>query len=969
MISSRYDEINNLLDALLNLPPQERPAFLQRSCGGDTSLQQTLEALLAAYESEDGFLDSPALLQLGQDPQPAQLSTDLSGCVIAGYAILRPLGAGALAEVWLARDNRLQRPVALKVLRTKFARDLNQVLRFEQEARAASNLNHPNIVTIHEIGNSDACHFIAQEFVDGVTLRKRLQNGALPLASTIDFASQVAGALAAAHNAGIIHRDIKPENLMIRTDGLVKVLDFGIARVIEEATERENDWRHAHDGLTTPGQVLGTVKYMSPEQARGLHLDARSDLFSFGVVLYEMATGKAPFSGATNADTLAAVLSHDPVPPSAQRADIPPELDQLIVRCLKKDRDQRIDSAEQLHTELKNLRLSGGQQSSPVSAASRPEQAKRASGKVRAFSSSGRSFVLAAVIALAIVSVLVWWLKYPGVSALPFDSIEMTPVALPGLVTDAAIAPDGKKTAYLLQAPNGPSLWIRQFASSPDQQIATLEPGTYRDVIYSPDGADLYYVQTTNLASDLYRIPSAGGQPRKILGNVTGRISLAPDARHLAFVRRDDNLVEESLIVAESDRGEERTLITRRRPYYLSLQAVAWSHDGKSIFCLAGSEPSYTPNAYHIVQVDIATGREKRLWGHTWARAGSLVSSRDGKMLILAASEHYKQEMQLWRIALPGGRVTRITRDLSNYAKLGLSADSQNLLAVRVETRADLWTMPNDSPDSARQISNGEIRSLNSAAWTRNGEIIYSASVGPFLNIWKMSADGQRVDQLSKANWDEAEVAATPDGRYILYQSDGKIWRMNSDGSARRQLTPGNLDVHDVHPVASRDSQWVLYGSFNQWSPDVGGKETIWRVPIDGGEPVQVTKQITSIPAVSPDGRLIACAYFLLDKPPSTAKIAVYLFDGGDPIKIFDRPSGSDDNVTWSGDGKSLEYIVRHGDESNIWRQPLDGGQPFPVTHFRSDALFFLSPSLDGKRLVLGRGKEISEIVLITQTR
>jgi Tol biopolymer transport system component len=189
---------------------------------------------------------------------------------------------------------------------------------------------------------------------------------------------------------------------------------------------------------------------------------------------------------------------------------------------------------------------------------------------------------------------------------------------------------------------------------------------------------------------------------------------------------------------------------------------------------------------------------------------------------------------------------------------------------------------------------------------------------------------------------------------------------MNADGSAARQLTPGNPDVH---PVASRDSQWVLYASFKGWSPDVGGKETIWRVPINGGEPVQVTKQVTSIPAVSPDGRLIACAYFLLDKPQSTAKIAVYRFGGGDPIKIFNRPSGSDVQVSWSGDGKSLEYIVRRGDASNVWRQPLGGGQPFPVTHFRSDALFFLSPSLDGKQIVLGRGKELSEIVLITQAR
>jgi Tol biopolymer transport system component len=540
----------------------------------------------------------------------------------------------------------------------------------------------------------------------------------------------------------------------------------------------------------------------------------------------------------------------------------------------------------------------------------------------------------------------------------------MTPIALPGLVTDAAISPDEKASAYLLQAPNGPSLWSRQLASSSDQRITTLEPGTYRDVVYSQDGEYLYYIQATNRTAALYRISTAGGQPRKILDNVTGRISLAPDAQHLAFVRRNDNLVEESLILAKSDGSEERTLTTRRPPNYLSLLAVAWSYDGRSVFCLAGNAPFYTSNAYHIVRIDVATGREKSVSRHTWARVGSLVSSRDGRMLILAANEHYEQEMQLWRVAYPAGLVTRITSDLNNYDKLSLSADSQNLLAVRVEKRADLWTMPSDNPNSARQISNGEIRALNSAAWTRNGEIIYSASVGPFLNIWKMSADGQSADQLTKARRDEGEVATTPDGRYILYQSEGKIWRSNSDGSAPLQLTPGNLDVH---PVVSRDSQWVLYASFKGWSPDVGGKESIWRVPINGGEPVQVTKQITSIPAVSPDGKLIACAYFLLDKPQSPAKIAVYRFDGGDPIKIFDRPSGSDIKVTWSADGKSLRYIVTRGDASNIWRQALDGGSPFPVTHFRSNALFFVSPSLDGKQLVLGRGKELSEIVLITQ--
>ena len=220
------------------------------------------------------------------------------------------------------------------------------------------------------------------------------------------------------------------------------------------------------------------------------------------------------------------------------------------------------------------------------------------------------------------------------------------------------------------------------------------------------------------------------------------------------------------------------------------------------------------------------------------------------------------------------------------------------------------------------------------------------------------------LDQLSRANADQIEVAATPDGRYVIYQSGGKIWRMNADGSDPKQLTRGNLDVH---PVSSPDSRWVVYASFRGWSPDVGGRPMIWRVPIEGGEPVQITQDINSLPAVSPDGKLVACAYFLLDQPQSIPKIAVYPFQGGPAIKMFDRPIGSDDKVYWSADGNSLEYIVSRGDVSNIWRQPLGGGEPAPITHFGADRLFFLSPSPDGKQLVLGRGKEVTELVLITQ--
>lgn len=941
--------MNALLDGLLEVPPHERAAFLARSCRGDENLRTAIEALLAAYESEEGFLDVPALILLGKDQNIEQQRTDLAGSILGGYEILQSLGAGALAEVWLARDKRLQRRVALKILRVNFVRDPNQVLRFEQEARSASKLSHPNIVTIYEIGESEGVRFIAQELVEGTTLRRRLAEGPMPIKEIVEIGIQVVAALSAAHQAGIIHRDIKPENLMIRPDGLVKILDFGIARVVEEG---ESSSLHTDGNLTTPGLILGTMKYMSPEQARGLALDVRSDIFSLGVVLYEMACGRAPFSGPTSADTLRAVLADEPAPLPKHRPDVPFDFEEVVLRCLRKDRNERISSAQDLGRELKALTQRGKDQESIA-----PKGA--GTPLFRLFAA------LSTLVAVAVLFTLTWRVVHRGSPSLPFDSLEMTRLTLPGPVTDAAIAPDGKNVAYLMEGAERPSLWVRQLVPTLDKQIARLEPGNYQDLIYSPDGEYVYYIQTTNLTGSLYRVRSTGGRAQEVLSNVAGRVSFSPDGRHLAVIRLDMTRWEESLIVASSDGTGERWLTTRRRPYYYSRSGVAWSGDGKSIFCLAGKEPFYTANAYHVVRVALANGRETPVAGRSWAEIGSMIGSMDGRMLIVGAREHSDQELQLWRISYPTGQVARITRDLSNYAELSLSADAQTLLAVRRERTADLWTMHPGNADGAKQASNGDVPGLNSAAWSTGDRIIYSASTGQFLNLWEMNAAGQNPNQLTRAAIDQTEVAATPDGRYIVYQAGGKIWRVNADGSAPRQLTKGNLDVH---PVTSPDSQWVVYASFQGWSPGIGGRPMIWRVPIDGGQAIQLTKDINSMPAVSPDGKRIACSYYLFDQPQSTPKMAVYPFEGGPAIKVFERPNGSDDEVYWSPDGRSLEYIVSRGDVSNIWRQSLEGGEPVPITKFRTDRLFFLNPSPDGKQFLLGRGKERTELVLFTQT-
>jgi len=355
MTPERYQHIGQLFNGALKLAPAERRAFLIQACGLDTELRDEVERLLE-YHSEDGeFLDRPAM-EMAATLLAQQQQVSLLGQMISHYKILAQLGAGGMGEVWLAEDTRLGRKVALKLLPDKFAGDPERSRRFETEAKAASATNHPNIVSIHEIGESDGTYYIAQEYVEGETLRNCIERGPIPLLEALDIAHQTANALAAAHGAGIVHRDIKPENIMLRHDGFVKVLDFGLAGINQtEAMSESLSNAKTLPKNTAPGMILGTVNYMSPEQTRGQKLDSRSDLWSLGVVLYEMLTGQRPFHGESMPDIFVAILERQPTPLTESLADPPPQLEQLLDKLLAKSREQRYQSTAQLAAELKRF--------------------------------------------------------------------------------------------------------------------------------------------------------------------------------------------------------------------------------------------------------------------------------------------------------------------------------------------------------------------------------------------------------------------------------------------------------------------------------------------------------------------------------------------------------------------------------------------------------------------------------------
>jgi serine/threonine protein kinase len=371
----QYNRVGQLYHQALELGGDERAEFLERECDGDELLRREVESLIASHEEQQSFLAAPAVEVVAK--QMADEDALSAGQQISHYRIISLLGKGGMGEVYLAQDTRLSRKVALKALPSKFTQDTERVRRFEREARTASALNHPNILSIHEIGQEGGRHYIVTEFVDGETLRQYCERTKVTLNDALDIAIQVAGALAAAHEAGVVHRDIKPDNVMLRRDGYVKVLDFGLAKLVEKTSEGSPDAEIKLFDTTTPGVVLGTVAYMSPEQARGLKVDARSDIFSLGAVLYEMVGGKAPFQGTNAFEVIAAILEREPLPLGQHQAEAPAELERIVSRALEKDRELRHQSASDLRAELKRLQreLKSGS-TATISSERRPTDAR-----------------------------------------------------------------------------------------------------------------------------------------------------------------------------------------------------------------------------------------------------------------------------------------------------------------------------------------------------------------------------------------------------------------------------------------------------------------------------------------------------------------------------------------------------------------------------------------------------------------
>ena len=1004
MTPERWQQVKDIFNSAIAYAPEERSSFISRACSGDEELRSEVESLIASHEQSGNFIDQPAF-EVAASLLAGERAELTPGYTIAPYEVISFISRGGMGEVYLAEDKRLGRKVALKRLPSTFTTNDDRLRRFEQEARAASALNHPNIITIYEIRQAAGSHIIATEYVEGETLRQRLVRAPLMLFETLNIAIQVADALVAAHKAGIIHRDIKPENIMLRPDGYVKVLDFGLAKLSEQTSPAVAAEAPTIQVRTGSGIVIGTAGYMSPEQARGLSVDHRSDIFSLGAVIYEMVARRKPFEGDTPSDTLASILKTEPPSLARVAPGVPPELVRIVNKSLRKDREERYQVVKDLWLDLKALKqeleFQDKLDASVASEADANGTSVMPAGDVTAAMSGPRHTVSGSAIshisesisieikrhkvgaALALLAVLLvagagsfgvykWFHREPPVEH--FWDIRLTRLTNSGNAIDATISPDGKYIVYVLSDRSSQSLYIRQVSTANDKLIVPPARVGFFGITFSPDGTDIYYVLKVNLdAGTLYRIPALGGAPVKVLEKIDAAVSFSPDGKQFVFVRGNyPNPGETALVVANIDGTGERNVVVKKNPERFApifFTGPSWSPDGKliaaSVLTLGGRSK--------VQAFSVDDGSEKDLSTQTWLYSARVQWLQDMSGVLVVAGDNAISAM-IWLISYPDGHVRRVTNDLNAYRVMALTQDGKKLVTIQSQGLVNLWVVPQGDAKKEVRLPTGNVASFfsltgSNLSWTPDGRVVYVSNESGAADIWITDPDGNNRKQLT-ANKGTANVSpvVTADGRYIVFVlwQEGKknVWRMNLDGSNPVQLTFG---LSDAFPALSPDSRWVIYTRLD------GDKPTLWRVSIDGGTPVQVTDHVAATSTVSPDGRSIAFTYPESSDafaPPN--RVAIIPFEGGTPTKTFSLPQGGSVLAVihwWSHDGNSLFYTSTTNNVSNIWSMPLDGGPPKQVTDFKDMLVTGFAWSRDGKNLACTRGVLMRDAILVTDLK
>jgi serine/threonine protein kinase/Tol biopolymer transport system component len=899
---------------------------------------------------------------------------------IAHYRILRQLGKGGMGIVYEAEDSKLGRRVALKFLPENTRRDPQTLERFLREARAASALNHPGICTIHAIEEHDGRTFIAMELLEGQTLDKLIPLGALPIPRTIDIGIQLADALDAAHKKGIIHRDIKPANIFVTDRGAVKILDFGLAKLLPE--------HHANWGgettlgdpetllLTSPGTAVGTISYMSPEQARGEELDPRSDLFSLGGVLYQLTTGKLPFPGSTSAVVFDKILHDAPITPITLNPDAPAELERILNKALEKDREVRYQVAAELRADLKRLeRELDSERSTVVSASSGrvPTQvsipAATPAGPPRAPSSTsilvaaasmnkfGTSLVLGAVLLLLIAAGFGVYSLLPRKKALPVEQMSIENLTNNGHVFLSRISPDGKYLLHVLDENGLQSLWLRHIPTGSNTQVVAPAATRYSGLTFSPDGNYIYCVRrddSEQAIASLYDAPMLGGTPRLLIKDVDSPIAFSPDGQRFAYLHQHGDSAVADLKIARRDGTFERDLFHHKEILTDSL-TLSWSPDGKTIVI-----PIVQPTPDDLagfLAVDATSGDMKQV-----AIAKDRIYLEpswfpDGGALVVSATTAPTGFLrnQLGIVSFPGGDFRLLTTDTNDYVHPSISADGQSIAASQVHGKFEIAIAPAGSPERLTPIKLPSNLPAWGWDWTPDAQLL----VVQGADIRMVNpAGGDRV-VFSEPRYPMDEVISCANGRYVVFRTLGRsggaetnLWRVDSNGTNLTRLTFG---LNERVPACSNDGMWLYY-------LDAAQNHFLKRIPIDGGNPETIVKAPSEPYALSPDGKTVAT--FEVRESDHTAILALYSLEDGKKSTLEFDPRGLP-GLVFLPSGKAVAYIVREKGVDNLWVQPLDGTPRRQLTHFAVERIASYAFSKDGTQLGIRRGHLESDAVLL----
>ena len=909
------------------------------------------------------------------------VGTSVIGKTLGCYRIIEQLGAGGMGVVYKAEDTQLGRFAAIKVLPPDVSQDQQVLERFLREARAVASLNHPNICSIYQIGDENGIRYIAMELLEGKNLRDRIVDGPIRLDQLLDWSVQFSAGLDAAHTKSILHRDIKPANLFVTEHGVAKILDFGLAKTVLKPQHAGMASGHstalttavttdAH--LTTQGTTVGTVAYMSPEQAAGEQLDQRSDLFSFGVVLYEMATQDVPFKGNTAAAIYGAILHVPAVPPSELNPDVSPELERIIIKSLEKDRDLRYQSAAELRADLK--RLKRDTDSGPSKAAVRSASASAVGHRSSSQRPSGRSepgigeppksnVKLVAMIAALLVLVAVGAIyfatrmKTPAVlekASLAFQTGHISRLTSSGTASAGAISPDGRYVVHVSEENGMQSLWTRQIATNSNVEIVPKAEVHFSGITISPDENFVYYTAGAvhSPVNELYQVPVLGGTPKKLLSDLEGRVSFSPDGKQFAFIREDQEA--SYIVVADADGSNPHVLMQTKLPEEVA--AVAWSPDGSSVVY---GKYSVTGGYHSEIWLRPFSGAARQVTSHHWFNINGLAYLHDGSGMVVNGTDPDSLfASQLWLVSMKDGALRRITNDLNSYRGVTISQDDNQLCTVLHETSTAIWTTGNKAPQQFGS-STSKLDAFLGLSWTPDGRIVYMAAPSGSPEIWIAAADGSDAKQLIAGSFFNTSPVVSSDSKIYFTSSRGgnpDVWRVDLDGSNAKQITFGATDLADA---VTPDGKWLIFRSV------ANGVFSVFKVPTEGGTPVKLAEVAGTPVSVSPDGKQIAFSY--VDEAAGEWRVGVVPIDQSAPLKMVNLDHLG---VQWMPDGKGFSFLETHHGYSNIWFFPLDSsaGRRHALTNFDSQRIFSYAWSKDGK-LAMSRGTDSSDVILITSEK